>query len=372
MEVYAKDLMALMDRWAPKKLAEKWDNPGLQAGDPTGKVKKVLVSLDLTRANAEYAAAHGVDMIISHHPFLFKALKTIDVTTEKGYILALLLTHHISAFAAHTNLDTAAGGVNDALADVLGLTGRTGLVPIHEKKWYKIAVFVPESHADAVRRALGDAGAGAVGCYSHCTFSAAGTGRFLPEDGAEPFLGAVGKEEEAAEVRIETFVTEDRLKGAVAAMLAAHPYEEAVYDVFELCGKNDWDTMGRIGLLPHPMTGEEALSYIKEKLGLAVIKYAGNTEKEIRKIALLGGAGAEFMGMAKAAGADLYLTGDVKYHEAQDAAAMGLLLADGGHFGTERVIIPVIAARIRKEAEEKGWDIEVIEDPTARDIFSYK
>lgn len=371
MDIRAKDIMQLMDVWAPPSLAESWDHPGLQAGDPEQPVHALLVSLDLTRANLDYALAHGIDMIVSHHPFLFRGMKTIDLRTEKGRMLADLLSHSICAFAAHTNLDTAREGVNDALAEALGLRNCTGLVPVHQKKMYKLVIYVPASHAEAVRQAAAEAGAGVMGAYTHCSFSSDGIGRFRPGSSAHPFLGKEGVEEEAEEVRIETFLEEDRLEAVEAAVRAAHPYETPVLDLYELTGQGAWDMMGRVGDLPRPMSGRDVVLYIRDRLGMPVIRCAGDLEKTVRRAAVLGGAGAEFRGLARKAGADLYLTGDVKYHEAQEAAAMGLLLIDGGHFHTEKVIIPRIASKIRQAAEEKGWDLSVIEDPAAEDIFTY-
>lgn len=373
MEVRVKDLMKLMDAWAPPKLAESWDHPGLQVGDPEHIVRSVLVSLDLTREAVRYAKAKGISMVVSHHPFLFRPLKTLDLQTEKGQIIADLITGQISAFAAHTNLDTADGGVNDALADALGLENRKGLVKIHENKRYKLVVYVPLSHAEMVRKAMADAGAGAVGAYDRCAFVSEGKGHFHCMEEAHPYIGTAGTEETAKEARIETFLSEKDIPSVIRALRKAHPYEEPVYDLYALKEGSHWDTMGRIGDLPSTMTVPEALAYIKEKLGLPVVKYAGQAAgKKIRKVAVLGGAGVEFAKTAKAAGADLYLTGDVKYHEAQDVAAMGLVLVDGGHFYTERVVIPVIAGRIRKAAQENGWDLSVVEDPTSADIFKYE
>lgn len=372
MEVYGRDLMALMDAWAPQSLAESWDHPGLQAGNPDKSVRKVMAALDVTKENAAYAAAHHVDMIISHHPFLFKGLKTVDLRTEKGQILAELLCHGILAFAAHTNLDTAEGGVNDRLAAAIGLTGCEGLVPVKEEALEKIVVYVPASHSAAVRQSMEEAGAGIIGAYRGCSFSAAGIGRFTPERGAHPFLGKAGTEEAAEEERIETCCYAGETERILAAVRRVHPYEEPVCDVYPLARGGRWDRMGRTGYLEKEMDPWEAAQYIKEKLGLPVIKLAGPTDHPVRKVAVLGGAGIEFAALAKKAGADLYLTGDVKYHEAQDAAAMGLLVMDGGHFYTERVIIPEIARRIREKAEAAQWDLEVIEDPAASDIFMYR
>ncbi len=372
MEVYGKDLMAFMDSWAPQSLAEPWDHPGLQAGNPDKPVRKVMAALDVTKAGTAYAAAHHVDMIISHHPFLFKGMKTVDLRTEKGQILAELLGHGILAFAAHTNLDTAEGGVNDTLAAAIGLSHCEGLVPVREEEMEKIVVYVPSSHAAAVRKAMEEAGAGVIGAYRGCSFSAGGTGRFIPEEEAHPFLGTAGKEEEAPEERIETCCLAGDRERILAAVRKAHPYEEPVCDVYALKQGSRWDRMGRIGLLEKEMDPWDAARYIQKKLGIPQVKLAGPVDHPVRKVAVLGGAGTQFAPLAKKAGADLYLTGDVKYHEAQDAAALGLLVMDGGHFYTERVIIPEIARRLRETAEKEHWDLEVLEDPTASDVFMYR
>ncbi len=371
MSIQVKNLIELMDAWAPRRLAEKWDNPGLQIGNPEAEVRRVLVSLDLTLANIRWAAAHDVQLMISHHPFFFHGLKCLDLETERGQMIAALLASGITAFAAHTNLDTVRGGVNDALAEALGLSDCVGLVPVAEEALCKLVVYVPKSHTDAVRDALKAAGAGFIGGYSGCSFAASGTGYFTAEEGTHPFLGAVGREEAAEEVRIETCAYEGNIPSVVAAMLAVHPYEEPVYDVIRLVQSAKKEMMGRVGYLPREMSGAEAVSYIKEKLGMPVIRFGGDEKKRVRRVAVLGGAGAEFADLAQKAGADLYLTGDVRYHEAQEAAAKGFILVDGGHFYTERVIVPKLAARLREAAAQKGWALDVVEDPVAADSFSY-
>lgn len=371
MDVQAKDLMALMDTWAPPSLAESWDHPGLQAGDPESRVTKVLVSLDVTKENVRWAADHGCEMIISHHPFLFRPLKEVDLSTEKGRILRTLLTCGITAFAAHTNLDSADGGVNDALADALALQNRRGLVPVKEDPLCKVAVFVPESHGEAVRKAMAEAGAGRIGAYRGCSFTVSGMGRFLPDVGAHPYIGQAGKAEETSESRIETVVPESLVPAVIAAAKKVHPYEEPAFDIYPLKNGGAFQSMGRVGELPEEMSGDEALLYVKKCLRLPALRSAGERNRPVRTVAVLGGAGAEFAPLAKKAGADLYVTGDVKYHEAQDMAAMGLLVADAGHFGTERVIIPALAKRLRKATAEKGWSVTFTEDPTAKDIFHF-
>jgi len=343
MDVRVKDIIGLMEAWAPPDLAEHWDHPGLQVGDPEAKVSAVVTALDLTEENIALAEARGASLIVSHHPFLFRPLKEINLSTAKGKIIATLLAKHITSFAAHTNLDTAEGGVNDALADALGLTDRAGLVPVTERKAYKAAVYVDVSAARAVEKRLEEIG----GCDHFYLLD--DDNDFTPEGKLEFNIapGSVG-------------AVKDFLKG-----------EGLRYDLYELANHGRQEMMGRVGNLPKEMTGEEALAYIKEKLGIYDLRYSGDAKKTVRRVAVLGGAGAEFLPLAAATGADLYLTGDVKYHEVQEAARMGIILADGGHFFTERVVVPVIAAYLREECEKRGWKVEIIEDSGAEDFFRH-
>lgn len=347
MNITAKDLMHLMDTWAPRDLAESWDHPGLQVGDPNEPVKKVLIALDVTAENVDYAAAHGVNMIISHHPFLFKSIHTLDLTSWRGAIIEKLITSRIVSFAAHTNLDTARGGVNDALAGALDLHDLRGFVPEKTRPMMKVAAYAPFVKAKEFHYRVKEA---------------------YPDIGKTFYL--LGDFDDAARVgKMEFNVPSEKLPQLLDEMKSiCGPIH---YDLYELKNGGRHETMGRMGHLPHPMTGREALEHVKKCLGLPVLRYAGNPERTVDTVAVLGGAGSEFASLAKAKGADLYVTGDLKYHEAQDAAGMGLLIADAGHFYTERVVVPVLAGRIRQASAEKGWDLEVLEDSGAKDIFGH-
>ena len=348
MNIIAKDLIDLMNTWAPQGLAEKWDHPGLQVGNSQQVVHKVLVSLDLTEENVELAIEKGAEMIISHHPFLFKGIHTLDLSTYQGKVIEKLIKHDILAFAAHTNLDTAQGGVNDALVAVLELSDVTGLVPAKKHQMYKLAAYVRPADARAFYHHVKETYPGEAGHY------------YLLDD-EDDDLSKLAKMEINGEEEVLPFLLAD-LKTYCGAV---H------YDIYPLTNGGSQEYMGRMGDLPSAMDGKDALLYIKEKLGIPDLRYAGNAHGTVRRVAVLGGAGSEFAPLAKAKGADLYLTGDWKYHEAQDASRLGLLIADGGHFYTERVIIPYLAERLRKAAEEKSWDLEVLEDRRAKDIFSH-
>ena len=256
-----------------------------------------------------------------------------------------LVKHDILSFAAHTNLDTAKGGVNDALAAALSLSDTEGLVFEQETKERKLALYVEPVTAKVLRHTLSELYGDAVNHF------------YLLDD----------EDDATDEAKLECNVP-----AALLASVLAKVQEicgDIHYDVYTLENHGYKEYMGRIGNLPAPMSGKAALSYIKEKLGIPVLRYAGNPNITISRVAVLGGAGNEFAALAKAKGADLYLTGDLKYHEAQDASRLGLLIADGGHFYTERVIVPALAKRLRTYAAEHGWEIEVIEDSRAEDIF---
>ena len=199
MSVTVGEIVNVLNTWAPLSLKESWDNPGLLIGNPDETGDKLLVTLDVMMDTGDYAIEQGVTMIVSHHPVIFDGLKSLRTDTYNGAMYQKLLTHHIAVYSAHTNLDSADGGVNDVLAGLLGLTDVEGLVPVSEDKLYKIAVYVPESHSDALRKALADSGAGYIGNYSDCSFTVKGEGRFKPHEGTNPFIGSVGKVETVSE-----------------------------------------------------------------------------------------------------------------------------------------------------------------------------
>lgn len=345
MKITAQHLISLMNQWAPQSLAEKWDHPGLQVGNPNVPVEKVLVSLDLTEENVDLAIQQGVSMIISHHPFLFKSIHALDLTTYKGRVIEKLIKHDILAFAAHTNLDTAQGGVNDALAAALDLSVTGGLTPEKSHPMYKLVAYVRPTEAKAFYHHVKEAYAGKAGHY------------YLLDD----------EDDMTQEAKMELNVLATVLPSVLQDLKTY--CGDAHFDIYPLENGGEREYMGRLGTLPREMSGQEALQYIKEKLGIPDLRYAGNIDRTVKTVAVLGGAGSEFAELAKAKGADLYLTGDLKYHEAQDASRLDLLIADGGHFYTERVIVPALAKRLREAAAEKDWDVEVIEDSGAEDIF---
>jgi dinuclear metal center YbgI/SA1388 family protein len=369
MSVICRDIIDELEKLAPQHLAEAWDNVGLLLGDPAQTVHKVIVALDVDQSLVNEAITTGANLIISHHPLIFKGLTSIRTDSPQGSILAALIKAGIAVYAAHTNLDSAHGGVNDVLAQKLALKDIRTLTTGYQEQVHKLVVFVPESHVEQVRTAITEAGAGHSGNYSHCTFQTQGTGSFLPLIKSHPFIGEQGRLEFVDECRLETIFPVSLRSNVIHAMLAAHPYEEVAYDEYLLLNKAESYGLGRVGGIT-PMGLDLFIRHVKTALHINSIKVAGPVNTLIKKVAVCGGSGASLVKNAIRAGADVLVTGDVKYHEAQQAVAEGLAIIDAGHFATEQPVIERVADYLNDCSGKKSWDIAIITHNTARDIFT--
>ncbi|WP_053367165.1 Nif3-like dinuclear metal center hexameric protein [Bacillus sp. FJAT-27245] len=357
-KINGHELIRLMESFSPKEYAMEGDRIGLQIGQLNRPVDKVLVALDLVEEVVDEAIEKGVQLIIAHHPPIYRPLAKLATDTAQGRIFEKLIKHDISVYAAHTNLDVATGGVNDMLAAALGLENPEVLVPTYEERLKKVVVFVPNEHAGQVREAMGNAGAGAIGNYSHCSFSTEGTGRFLPGEGTNPFIGSEGKIEAVGEARIETIVPERFVKKVVSAMIKAHPYEEPAYDVYPVENKGATLGLGRIGTVQE-MTLREFAEKVKADLGVEAVRVVGNLDAKVKKAAVLGGDGNKYFSQAKFKGADVYVTGDIYYHVAHDALMLGLNIIDPGH-NVEKIMKKGLASVLAGLCAEAGYDAEVL------------
>lgn len=343
MLVTVQDIQQRVHELAPPALAESWDNVGLLLGDPAQEVGVVLVALDATGDVLQQAAAHGAEMLVVHHPLLFTAQKRV---VEDGGVMTLvrrLIREGRSLLAAHTNLDSAPRGLNHYVAELLGLRELEPLVPSEARPLLKLVVYVPEAQLDAVRDAVCSAGAGHIGQYSDCTFGTPGVGTFRPLEGASPFIGTQGEWERVREIRLETVVPRAQLVQVLGAMLAAHPYEEVAYDLIPL--ENAWPGagLGRVGMLEAPTSAAAFLERIRAVLQTDRLAIIGDAERTVRRVALCTGAGGDLIEQARRSGADLYLTGEVKHHQALLARAGGPVVVDAGHFATERPAVALLA-----------------------------
>lgn len=351
MFAQGEHIIRLFEEWIPPHLAMEGDRIGLQVGTLRKEVKKVMLALDITPEVAEEAVRQHVDLIIAHHAVIFHPLETLRTDTAKGKLYEKLVKHDVAVYIAHTNWDVAPGGVNDVLSEKLALKETRPLVPVHEPALKKLVVFIPEDHHDQVLQAMGAAGAGWIGNYSHCTFNLAGTGTFKPEKGSDPFIGAHGELEKVREVRLETVVTEHNERQVIEAMWDAHPYEEVAYDLYPLELKGELFGAGRIGRLETAMTLDAFAEQVKQVFGLPTVRVVGNSKRHIRRVAVLGGMGGKYVSHAVKERADVLITGDIDYHTAHDALADGIALIDPGHHVEHLALRPMqkrLAAALAK------------------------
>ncbi|MCP8967153.1 Nif3-like dinuclear metal center hexameric protein [Ectobacillus ponti] len=365
------ELISLFEAMYPKHLAFENDPIGLQIGSLHKPVSHVLVTLDVNEEVVQEAIALGAGLIIAHHPPIYHPIKKLHTDTAYGRMIELCIKHDIAVYAAHTNVDIAEGGVNDLLADALGLQNTEVLLPTYEEKLKKLVVFVPVSHADAVREALGRSGAGHIGNYSHCSFTSAGTGSFLPLEGTDPYIGETGRLERVEEVRLETMIPASLQRSVVKAMLKAHPYEEAAYDIYPVENQGRVWGLGRIGRLPREMTLQEFAEHVKRTLDVKGVRVVGNLGDTVRKVAVVGGDGNKYVKQASFRGADVYVTGDVYYHVAQEAEALGLHMVDPGH-NVEKVMKAGVQRQLQQKAEEKKLKVTIHASAIHTDPFTFQ
>ncbi|TVQ14347.1 MAG: Nif3-like dinuclear metal center hexameric protein [Bacteroidetes bacterium] len=329
-----KEILNVFEEQAPFSLQESYDNSGIQYGNPEQEVKRGLVCIDITEPIVEEAISKGCDLIISHHPLIFKGLKSLDGSHYTQRALIKAIKNDICLVSVHTNLDSVLAGVNQKLALKIGLEDlkildtRRGLLK-------KLVVFCPTDQAEMVRNAIFAAGAGQIGEYDCCSFNLEGTGSFKGGDNTNPFVGAKGEVHFEKEVRIETILP-GYLQGKVLkAMIDAHPYEEVAYDLYPLDNTFDKTGMGMVGQLPQPMEEAAFLAMLGDELGCPAIRHSPFVGKSISKVAVCGGSGSFLRDKAMAAGADAFVTADVKYHDFFDVEGV-MLLADVGHYESEQ------------------------------------
>ena len=334
------DLIQTLEAFAPPAYQESYDNAGLLTGSAQWECTGVVCSLDATEAVVREAAGKGCNLVVAHHPIVFRGLKKITGRdyVEKTIIAAIKLD--IAIYAIHTNLDNVAGGVNARMADRLALLNRRILVP-KNGLLMKLFTFLPSAQAEQVKNALFAAGAGHIGRYSECSFSVEGEGNFKGEEGTHPFVGETGRRHTEKELNIEAIFPAHLQHKVVAALKQAHPYEEVAYDVVGL--SNDFEQVGSglLGELPEAVTEKQFMTLLKQAFGLAVVRHTPFCGKQVKTIALCGGAGSFLTPAALAAGADIFVTADVKYHEFFDANDR-LVITDIGHWESEQFTVDLV------------------------------
>ncbi|MEA2086565.1 MAG: Nif3-like dinuclear metal center hexameric protein [Candidatus Caldatribacteriota bacterium] len=351
-----KNLLNNLDKIAPFFLQESFDNSGIQFADLDAPVTKILLSLDVTQGVLDEAFENKVNLIISHHPLLFSPLK--QITKQKNPLLFKAVTHKINILAMHTNYDLAEGGLNDYVANLLGIKKISPLQGSSEKV-FKFAVYVPTQYADKVSRAIFKEGAGKIGKYTETSFNISGKGTFRPMEGTRPFIGKIGKKEEVQETKIETVVTERDLESVIQAMKNAHPYEEPAYDVYELKTKPSYG-IGIFGEIDREVEISKFSLEVKNRLQARYIRLIKSNEQKIKRVALCTGGGSSLLEQVNNMNIDLYITGDITYHNALRAKELGLNVLEVEHFDTEKFFVEALYGQLIKFGIPKGMLIKSI------------
>ena len=341
------DLTAHLESVAPLGYQEPYDNSGLLVGTPEKEVCHALLSLDCTEAVVDEAVELGCDIIISHHPIVFKGLKRFNGSTYVERVIMKAIKNDIAIYAIHTNLDNVMGGVNSKIASRLGLCNTRILSPKRDLL-RKLVVFVPHAHAGQVREALFGAGAGSIGGYDACSFNAEGYGTFRAGEGTNPFVGTVGKHHREDEVRMEVVFPMVKEQAVLQALFGTHPYEEVAYDVYSLQNSDQDVGSGLVGRLEQSMDEADFLRMLKERLGASVVRHTALRGKPVTNVAVCGGAGSFLLDPAKRSGADVFVTADYKYHEFFDADGK-IVIADVGHFESEQFTQQLLLEIIQKK-----------------------
>ncbi|MBF0686960.1 MAG: Nif3-like dinuclear metal center hexameric protein [Cellulomonas sp.] len=364
------DVVAALDGRYPPRTAESWDRVGLAAGDPAAPVRRVLFAVDPVATVVDEAITWDADLLVTHHPLLLRPVHSVAATTYKGALLHRLVRAGCGLYTAHTNADAARGGVAEALADAVGLVGTEPLVAADAPALDKHVVMVPVTGADALVDALAAAGAGEVGDYARCAWTTTGQGTFTPLPGASPAVGSVGSRENVAEARVEMVAPRGLRARVVAAMRAAHPYEEPAFDVLELAALPGETGLGRVGALRAPMPLRDFAAAVAAAVPASAqgVRYAGDPDMPVRRVAVLGGSGDSLFDAVRAADVDVYVTADLRHHpasEQQERAAFEAgdgpprpALVDVAHSASEWLWLPRAADALRADLAATGTTVE--------------
>jgi dinuclear metal center YbgI/SA1388 family protein len=342
------------------KLAADWDHVGLQVGTRQPPATGLLVCLEASTAAVQQALQLNANLILAHHPLIFKPIDKIDPEAYPGKVVFSLIQQDVNLYVAHTNLDAAPKGLNQILAEHLDLDDIRLLSPVESGyPFYKLVVFVPLGYENKVLDACFAEGAGIIGDYKGCSFRSRGMGTFRPELGANPFIGEAGSISQVQENRVEMMIPFSQLNRVVEAMLGVHPYEEPAYDIYKLYAADKDSGMGRIGVLPQELSLKDLTGLVREKLAIEFLRFVGDSGKRVKKVALCSGSGSGMILAAKNAGVDVFITGDINYHAAREAEELNLQLVDPGHFALEKCAMNLLAERLKKRFKEDDISLKI-------------
>jgi len=353
---FAYEIYDFLKIIAPLMLAESYDNPGLLVGSGQQQVNKALVALDITSDVCLEAVQKDAQLVISHHPVIFKPVRAVLREGETAPLWQLV-NNSLTAICMHTNLDSAAGGVNDALAEALGFKKPSVLLVRGVKNYKKVAVYVPRAYAQAVRQSIAQAGAGSLGAYDSCSFETEGIGYFRPLEGAKPFIGQVGSVEQVSEVKLEAICAPSITNNVVEAIKRVHPYEQPAIEIFDDESNSEAYGIGRLALLSHTQELEAFVRFVTKSLLSGGARFA-SAGRKVSSVAICSGAwDAELTVEAVLKGADTILTGEIKHSDILAALDCGLNVIAAGHFATENVICPVLASKLSTEFPDVRFEV---------------
>lgn len=341
------DIVAELEQFAPLRFAADWDNVGLLVGDASSSVERILTCLTVTPAVAAEAIETQCQLIVTHHPVLFRPAKSLTASTTEGKMLLDLIGAGVAIYSPHTAFDNCNGGINDQLAARIGLTSVRPLRATDRDKKCKIVVFVPSAEVEPVADAMFAAGAGRIGQYRECSFRIPGTGTFFGEESARPSVGQAGRREFVEELRIEVVCPEPKVAAVVAAMRSVHSYEQPAYDVYPLRPIDPTGGEGRVGELAHALSLREFAERVRQTLTLQQVPIVGEMDKAVRTVAIACGSAGEYLADAVRAPADVFLTGEMRFHGCVDAESLGIGVVLAGHYATERLGVKMLAVRLQ-------------------------
>ncbi len=368
------DIIRIMESMAPAQLAEEGDNVGLQVGQKDWPVRNIRVALDPLYDVVADACQHNVDLLITHHPLIFKPLRSIDFNTKMGAIIQMAARSQLAIFSAHTNLDIVADGLNDILASRIGLSNLNVLGKVKTENAFKFVVYVPVEHEQQVLSSLFETRAGHIGSYTCCSFRSSGKGTFKPGSASQPFIGQTNEISHVDEMRIEAVVRQGDLVSVIEHVRKNHPYETMAFDVYPLTIIEDElmdnQGLGRVGDLDPAMELSSFVRMVKDRLGLESVKVAGKPDLQVMRVAVCSGSGSSLMDAFMASGAQVYISGDLKYHDAREVEAANRGLIDIGHFASEYVVIDALADRLTKILTANQMDVKVAACKLEKDPFT--
>jgi len=357
------DVADWMERFAPARLAEDWDNVGLLWGDPQSTIERIMTCLTITPASAAEAVERGAGLIVSHHPIWFKPVQSLRADGPDGFLWPLAKAG-VAIHSPHTAFDNTDGGINDYLCELMELIEIEPLKPPGSFQGHKVVLFAPESDREAVLSAVFAAGAGRIGDYSECSYTLEGFGTFFGGEGTNPTIGEAGRRELAAEQRIEFVCPSDRLPEVVRAIRAAHSYEEPAFDIYPTEQPGEGPGVGRVGRLAHPTTLGELVAKAAERLNASALQFVGDPDRTVERLAVACGGADLYVTDAAKAGADAFLTGEARFHRALEAEQRGLGLLVAGHYATERPAVEMLARRLASEFPQlEIWPSQAEADP---------